>query len=155
MDAGTYAIHVQRFLAGSEPEVISAKALLASPQVDRRMEAELRFPQDVTGHITCSMRSRTLLRLEVRATGTLGSLRVFNFIAPHVFHRLTVRTPQTTRTEHVSGDSTYTYQLRAFAQAITEGAPFPTTVQDAIAQMRVIDAIYQAAGLRVREPTVG
>ena len=153
MDGGTYAINVQRFLAGSEPEVVRAKAWLASPQVDRRMEADFRFPNDVTGHMTCSMLSRTLLRLAVRATGDRGVLHVTNFVLPQMFHRLTVRTAQGTRTEHLSGEATYTYQLRAFASAITQGTPFPTTATDAVAQMRVIDAIYRAAGLNVRQPT--
>ena len=41
-------------------------------------------------------------------------------------------------------------QLRVFANAILSGAPFNTTPEDAINNMRVIDAIYEKAGLQLR-----
>jgi predicted dehydrogenase len=150
MDAGAYTINVLRFLAGNEPEVIQATARLSSPGVDRRMDAELRFPDGTTGHITASLLSSTLLRISVRVTGEKGEMRVLNFIAPQFYHRLTVRTDAGKRSEHVSGDATYTYQLRAFAQAITQGTPVLTSAADAVANMRVIDAVYRQAGLQLR-----
>jgi predicted dehydrogenase len=154
MDTGCYAVHVLRLLAGGEPEVVAACATLARPQVDRRMEADLIFPGDVTARMTCSLFSRTLLRIAVRAIGDQGEMRVTNFMAPQYFYRLTVRTSQGTRAERVPADGTsYTYQLAAFANAVTQGAPVPTGPADAIANMRVIDAIYRKAGLEVRQPS--
>lgn len=150
MDAGSYTINVLRFLAGEEPEVVEATARLASPDVDRRMDAELRFPGGVTGHITASLFSSTLLRIGVRVTGEAGEMRVLNFIAPHIYHRLTVRTAQGWRSERVAGEATYTYQLRAFAQAIQQGTAVPTGPAEAVANMRVIDAVYRKAGLHPR-----
>jgi predicted dehydrogenase len=152
MDAGCYAIHVLRLLAGSEPEVVAARARLARPQVDRRMVAQLRFPNDVQARMTCSMLSHTLVRIAARAIGDKGEMRVTNFVAPHLFHRLVVRTAQAKRTEHMQGDSSYTYQLRAFVDAVTTGTPVLTGPADAIANMRVIDAVYRAAGMAVRKP---
>jgi hypothetical protein len=59
--------------------------------------------------------------------------------------------------EHGSGDTTYTWQLRAFAAAIAavnEGSPadkaLPTSAAHAVATMRVIDDAYGAAGLALR-----
>ena len=52
--------------------------------------------------------------------------------------------------ERVRGDSTYTYQLRAFLKAVRDGKPMPTDAVDAIANMRVIDAVYEKSGLRPR-----
>jgi len=150
MDAGCYTINVLRFLAGEEPEVVQATARLASPGVDRRMEAEFRFPRGVTGHITASLFSSTLLRIGVRVTGELGEMRVLNFIAPHLYHRLTVRTAQGRRSERVAGGTTYAYQLRAFAQAIIQATAVPTGPAEAVANMRVIDAVYRQAGLHPR-----
>jgi predicted dehydrogenase len=114
------------------------------------MDAALRFPGGATGHITASLLSRTLLRIGVRVTGDKGEMRVLNFVLPHVYHRLTVRTAQGRRTEQVKGEATYTSQLRAFTQAILQGTPVPTHPADAIANMRVIDAVYLQAGLNVR-----
>jgi predicted dehydrogenase len=75
---------------------------------------------------------------------------------PQLFHRLRVKTPRGSRSERVAGDATYTCQLRAFIRAVREGAPFETDAADAIANMRVIDAIYRAAGLEPRgRPSTG
>ena len=41
-----------------------------------------------------------------------------------------------------------------FAGAVLRGESFPTTVDDAIANMAVIDAVYEATGLGVRQPTL-
>lgn len=154
MDAGCYTINVLRFLAGEEPEVVQATARLASPEVDRRMDAEFRFPSGVTGHITASLLSSDLLRTEICVTGERGEMRVMNFVVPHFYHRLTVRTPQGRRSERVAGDATYTYQLRAFARAVLQGTAVPTDPTEAIANMRVIDEVYRRAGLHPRSRPV-
>ncbi|MCX6049694.1 MAG: gfo/Idh/MocA family oxidoreductase, partial [Chloroflexi bacterium] len=54
------------------------------------------------------------------------------------------------RSEHFPGETSYTYQLRAFAQAVRGEAPMPTDATDAIANMRIIDAVYEKAGLKPR-----
>jgi predicted dehydrogenase len=46
--------------------------------------------------------------------------------------------------------SSYTYQLEAFVRAVREGASMPIGVDDAVANMRLIDACYVSAGLRPR-----
>jgi len=150
MDAGCYAINLLRMLAGTEPEVISASARLSSPQVDRRMTATFRLADGAVGQMTCSMLSSTFLKIGARVRGDQGEMRVLNPFIPRLYHRLKVRTAQGTRVEHLPGEATYTYQLRAFAKALLEGAPVLTSAADAIANMRIIDAIYQKAGLRLR-----
>jgi len=150
MDTGCYVLHMVRTLAGAEPEVESARALLSSPGVDRRMEADLRFPDGRTGRIVCSLFSRSLLKVGVRVLGDAGELRVFNPLAPHLYHRLTVVTQDGRRRERLAGDATYVCQLRAFRDAVREGAPFPTDAADGVLNMRAIDAVYRAAGLPLR-----
>ena len=150
MDTGCYAIHVVRTLAGAEPEVVSAEARLASPRVDRWMAAELRFRDGRSGRVECSLASAKLLAASARVVGESGELRVINPIAPQLWHRLSVKSARGRRRERVPGDASYTCQLRAFAAAVREGAPFPTHAADSIANMRVIDAIYTKAGLGPR-----
>ncbi len=166
MDAGCYTVSMVRHMSEAEPErsegekrargersepsVVSAKALLWSPQVDRRMDARLRFADGRTAAITASMWSRTLLKLALRIEGERGEIRVFNPIAPHFYNRVTVRTPDGKTSERVAGEATYTCQLRAFVDHVRNGTPVPTGPDDAIANMRVIDAIYRAAGLKLR-----
>jgi predicted dehydrogenase len=50
----------------------------------------------------------------------------------------------------VKGDTTYTHQLRAFVEQVRGGQPMATDARDAIANMRVIDAVYEKAGLPPR-----
>ncbi|SDW61001.1 Predicted dehydrogenase [Amycolatopsis xylanica] len=153
MDAGCYAVHMARSLGGSEPTVVSASAKLQSPAVDRAMSAELRFHEGYTAGVRCSMWSSTVLRISARVIGESGEMRVFNPLAPQFAHRLTVRAGDHKRVEHFDRRASYDYQLDAFAAAVLRGEPVLTTVDDSIGNMTVIDAIYQAAGLPLREPT--
>jgi predicted dehydrogenase len=150
MDAGCYAVHMLRTLAGTEPEVVSAEAKLRSPGVDRVMRADMRFPDGRTGRIITSMWSSTLLKMAARVEGDSGVLKVFNPVAPQYFHRLTVDAGRKKRHERVDGGSTYSYQLAAFAAAVLRGAPTLTPPADSVANMRVIDDIYRAAGMEPR-----
>jgi predicted dehydrogenase len=150
MDVGCYTVNLIRGLAGAEPEVVAARAWLRRPEVDRAMAADLRFADGRTAHLSCSLLSACLLRLSATVRGERGVLHVINPYLPHRFHRLTLHTAASRRREHFSGDTTYTYQLRAFVDAVQRGAPLPTDGRDAVANMRVVDALYTAAGLRLR-----
>ncbi|HEY1829958.1 MAG TPA: Gfo/Idh/MocA family oxidoreductase [Acidimicrobiales bacterium] len=152
MDMGCYPASLLRLLTPG-PRVTQASAKLSSPGVDRAMEARLSLPDGGTARIRCSMFSTALLHLHAEITGTDGSLSVFNPFAPHMWHRMKITTKSGTRRERFSRKATYDYQLEAFVAAVTEGAPFPTTAVDAIRTMELIDAIYAAAGLPLRQPT--
>ncbi|HEY1696200.1 MAG TPA: Gfo/Idh/MocA family oxidoreductase [Polyangiaceae bacterium] len=148
MDTGCYGIHMLRHLAGAEPTVTHAEAKLSSPGVDRCMTAEVAFSDGRTGRIRCSLFSARLLDISARVVGDRGEMRVLNPVAPHVVtHRLAIRTADGTRVERLPSASTYEHQLRAFAARVLHGAPVPTTPEDAVANMRVVDAVYDAAGL--------
>ena len=153
MDAGCYAVHMARFFGGEEPEVTAATAKLRTPDVDRAMRAELRFPSGHTGEVHCSMWSSTLFRIFARVVGEKGELRIRNPVMPQLFHRLVVAANGKTRIERVSKRPTYEFQLQAFCDAVLRGAPTLTPPSDAVANMRVIDAIYRAAGMQPRMPS--
>jgi len=150
MDAGCYTVNMVRWLAGAEPEVVSARARLARPNVDRYMRAELRFPDGRTARVTASLFSAQLLAIKAWVQGSGGEMHVFNPLAPHFYHSLKVAKPGKTTRERIKGDATYTYQLRAFAEHVRGGVPMSSDAHDAIANMSVIDAIYRAAGLPPR-----
>ena len=154
MDAGCYPIHLLRTLAGAEPDVVTATAKTRLPNVDRYLHAELSFGDGVTGSITASMLSSRVLGAGARVRGTRGTMRVLNPYFPQLGHRLLIKSASRTAVEHVARQpSTYACQLRAFTDAVLRGQSPPTNVDDAVANMRVIDACYRAAGLPVREPT--
>jgi predicted dehydrogenase len=147
MDMGCYTISILRHLAGAEPEVVRAEALLSSPQVDRAMKADFRFEDGRTAHIHCSLFSATGIRIGAKVRGEEGELSVFNPVLPHLYHRVTVRTAAGKAREKVAGDVTYACQLRAFAGHVRGGTPVPTDAAHGVANMKVIDAVYDAAGL--------
>ncbi|BBZ43411.1 Gfo/Idh/MocA family protein [Mycobacterium parmense] len=153
MDAGCYAVHMTRTFGGATPEVVSAQAKLRNARIDRAMTAELQFPGGHTGGLRTSMWSSDLLRISARVVGERGELRALNPVMPHLFHRLTVRAAGGKRVERFSRRTSYAYQLDAFADAVLRGAEVKTSPRDAIENMTVIDAIYRAAGLPLREPS--
>ena len=152
MDMGCYPISLLRLLAAG-PRVTSATAKLSSPGVDRAMDARFSLPEGGTARVRCSMFSSSVLRLHAEVIGSEGTLKVFNPFAPQFGHRVRIETTSGTRRERFSRRATYDYQLEAFAAAVEDGAPFPTTAVDAIRTMELIDATYVAAGLPIRQPT--
>ncbi|OBF83054.1 oxidoreductase [Mycobacterium sp. 852002-51163_SCH5372311] len=152
MDVGSYAVHMARRFGGSTPEVVSAQAKLRDPQVDRAMKAELRFADGHTGRVRCSLWSSDLLEWSAKVVGDRGEvrMRVLNPLAP--FRRLSVRSAEGNRVERFPQRTSYAYQLDAFAAAVLRGEPVRTSAEDAIENMTVIDGIYRAAGLPLREP---
>jgi predicted dehydrogenase len=150
MDAGCYPVHIVRTLAGQEPTVTRAAARLRSPGVDRFVQAELLFGSGATGRVTASMWSSSILRSTAAVTGERGRMHIVNPIGPQVFNLVTVKNAKGTRRRRVRGDSTYSYQLAAFVAAVRRGVPPLTPPADSIANMRVIDDIYRAAGLEPR-----
>ncbi|MGW4487544.1 Gfo/Idh/MocA family protein [Amycolatopsis sp. NPDC004368] len=153
MDAGCYAVHMARVLAGSTPTVVDARAKVKSPEVDRAMTASLKFESGATGRIRCSLWSSDVLRISARVVCSRGELRAINPLSPQYWHRLSVRRGDSLSVEHFSRRPSYAYQLEAFADAVLRGAPVLTSPADAIETMTVIDAVYDAAGLRPRVPT--
>ena len=153
MDAGCYPTHLLRTLAEAEPEVRSARAWTRQPDVDRLMRADLVFPDGRRASLTASMLSPRL-GAGARVTGTLGTMRVLNPYFPQLVHRLSVRSSTRHAVERVPRrPSTYECQLRAFTGAVLRGERIQTGLDDSVANMRVIDACYAAAGLPRREPT--
>jgi predicted dehydrogenase len=108
------------------------------------------FEEGFSGAITCSLFSLDLLRIEARVTFERGEMRALNPVAPQIYHHLTVRTERGSRRERLSRVASYECQLRAFAAAVLEGAPILTPADDSVKNMRVIDAVYRAAGLSPR-----
>jgi predicted dehydrogenase len=149
MDVGCYAVDLVRTFGGSTPEVVSARAKLRGPEVDRSMTAELRFADGHTGRVHCSMWSTDLPHFSAKVVGDRGELRL-NPLIP--FQRFSVRSALGKRVERFPPRATYAYQLEAFAAAVLRGEPVKTGPKDAVENMTVIDAIYRAAGLSLRKP---
>jgi len=150
IDMGCYPIGFIRAVTEEEPTVREARAGLHGTLIDRWMRARMQLPSGADIRLLVSMRSHHLFSLSIKIRGSAGSISVFNYVKPEVGHRLKVRSKIGTRRERVPGGSTYGTQLAAFAEAVRTGTQPVTTVADSVKNMRVIDAVYLAAGLPVR-----
>jgi predicted dehydrogenase len=99
----------------------------------------------------------------LRIVGSLGQISASFFVLPQIYHNLEVSSftdaqaaedqiaekQVTVRYEkqYGSGFSSYHYQLEAFVSAVKDGAPFSTTGEDGVKNMKTIEMIYDAAGL--------
>ena len=154
MDLGCYGLHAQRMMgrfAGGPPELVSARAGVRGEltDVDEWLDAELAFPGGATGSARCHMAYKEV-EMTFRVVGTEGEAVVHNFVQPHLDDRLSVSTRSGPRVEACGKRSSYTYQLEAFASAVRSGTPLPIDADDAISNMRLIDACYRAAGMSPR-----
>jgi predicted dehydrogenase len=153
MDLGCYCLHAIRSVAaaqGGEPVLLHAAAeeRAGRSQVDEWANATFRLPNGAQATALANMDGPW--NFTMTATGTAGRVHLPNFIHVHDDDRLIITTGQGTRVEYLGTTSTYTYQLEAFAGAVREGHPFPTTTLDAVSNMELIDSCYLAAGFPPR-----
>jgi predicted dehydrogenase len=163
MDGGCYAIDCLRFLGASdgqsEPSVTGA---LADPVefasggavADRSLAARLAFPGGATGWFESAFTRDGEFRADLHVICEDGLVHLDNFIFPTRGRLVATRDGAVVADEEGVGESTYVYQLRAFAAAIASGDPVPTSAEHAAVTMRLIDDAYRAAGLAPR-PTAG
>ncbi|HYA44695.1 MAG TPA: Gfo/Idh/MocA family oxidoreductase [Acidimicrobiales bacterium] len=154
MDLGCYCVHMMRTVAGSEPEVLRANAVEGPRGIDASMEAELSFPGGLRGFVNCSMVAEKTVWPEsmiFRAWGRAGKLEILNPMAPQFGHQISANLADGTSVNEVlDARTSYEYQLRAFCRAVAgEESPL-TGGADVIANMAVIDAVYEASGLGIR-----
>lgn len=157
MDTGCYPVNMVRAVmhaAGAdEPEVTGAKAAFTGGGVDRSLKGTLQWA-DTVGSIRCGMFAPLHpADIHLKIDGTQGSVFVFNPLAPHLFGRAFFKRDGTRHVERADRTPTYQFQMEAFRDAILHGTPFPSTPQDAVANMAVIDALYEASGVTPHRPT--
>jgi predicted dehydrogenase len=154
MDLGCYPLNMICYFSGHIPLVRRAEAQVGPPGIDISMEAELEFGHGATAHLSCSMAPDTRPGAWFRAAGESGEIVVTNPVAPHRGHSIILRSAAGEQREMVEGQATYLYQLQAFVAAIRDNKPIATPASDGVLNMRLIDAVYRAAGLPCRG-TVG
>jgi predicted dehydrogenase len=152
MDLGCYCLHWIRTVAGDEPTVVKASARCTTPGVDLAVEAELAFTSGPTASLRCSMQPEDgVLFRRLRVNGDKGVLEIDNPVSPHAGATLSIESDMPSLPQIVSGgETTFQYQLRHVLEAIAGRAQPLTGGDDAVNNMRAIDAIYRAAGLRPR-----
>jgi predicted dehydrogenase len=146
MDLGCYPVHWLRHLVDGEPTVASARATENPLGADLTVEAVLRSETGVSLELAASMVEGVPLESSLVVEGTRGRLAVDNLVFPAHGHAIEQEIDGVLRVSTVAGDETYDHQLDAVVRGIASGEQLPTEGADSIANMRVIDEIYAAAG---------
>lgn len=151
LDPGSYCINLIRMIAGMEPKVETATPRLHSPDIDIAMTAEMSFPDGCTARMETALSADVDgFKMEAEIVGEQGKIYVHNPFLPHWGSRIDIEVNGQTTSEEFTTPPTYLYQLRAFRDFLLNGAPILTTVEDGQKNMRVLDDIYKAAGMRIR-----
>jgi len=128
LDVGCYTLNVARAVLG-EPEAVLAEAHRdAADGVDMSTTMLLRFAGGATASLWCSFESAEEQRLIVITSGEASTLET-PFSAWH------------------DPDDPYQLMVESFADSILSGRPAELPVEDAIANMRVLDRVREAAGI--------
>src|SRR6267154_964714 len=150
MDIGCYPITISRFIFGEEPTGV-AGLINRDPdfKTDRLSSAILEFPSGQSV-FTCSTQAVPYQRMQ--CLGTKGRIEIeIPFNAPNDRPtRIFIDDGRDVfgggiRTETIPVCDQYTVQGDAFSRAIREGNEAPVPLEDAIANMAVIEAIFLAA----------
>jgi predicted dehydrogenase len=150
LDIGCYPVTLSRMLFEEEPEWVSG-AIGRDPGfgVDRLTSAILEFP---SGQCVFNVSTQLVNYQRMHLLGTQGRVEVeipFN-APPDRANRLFIDdgsslTGASIRMEELPVANQYTVQGDLFSQAILEDGPEPTTLEDALCNMAVLEAIFQAA----------
>jgi len=145
MDIGCYAISLSRFIFDAEPErVVGIVEFDPLFETDRLASAIMDFGRG-TATFTCGTQLESYQRVNI--LGTKGRVEIeIAFNAPP---------DRPCRLWHQRGDTVeeillpvvdqYTIQGDLFSQAILNDAPVPTPIEDAVANMQVIERIFESA----------
>jgi len=150
MDIGCYPITTSRWIFGQEPQRV-AGILEKDPEfaTDRLTSAVMEFPSG-QAVFTCSTQMVPYQRMQF--LGTKGRIEIeIPFNAPNDRPtRIHIDDGRDVfgggiRTETIPTYDQYTLQGDAFSRAIREGSEVPVPLEDAIANMAVIEAVFRAA----------
>ncbi len=150
MDIGCYPIKTARMAFGEEP-VRVAGTLVRDPDfgTDILTSAVLEFP---TGHCVFSCGTQMAPCQSMQFIGTTGRIEIeipFN-APPGRVTRIRIDdgtdiTGVNVVTEEFPPGDQYTIQGDAFARAILDGAPVPVPLEDSLANMLAMEAVFRSA----------
>jgi D-xylose 1-dehydrogenase (NADP+, D-xylono-1,5-lactone-forming) len=142
MDVGCYCISGCRAVAGTEPERVYGEQVLGGNNVDVAFAATMRFPGDVLAAFDCGMSYAA--RDELEAVGDEGSLFLDD---PWHGRRAEIevrRADGSVERVDPGQANSYALELENFEAAVRGEAPPPLGRDDAVAQARVIAALYRS-----------
>ena len=145
MDIGCYCISISRFLFGKEPVGVWGNVEYDPVlQTDRVASGILDFSSG-TATFTCSTQLMPYQRVNI--LGTQGRIEIeIPFNAPtDKPARIWLHTKEGSEEIVFDTANQYTIQCDGFSKAILNNEPVPTPLEDAINNMKVIEAVFESA----------
>lgn len=148
MDIGCYCISISRFLFGREPDsVIGDIDIDPDFGTDRKASGILTFG-DSTATFTCSTQMHNYQRAFIFGTDGIIEIEI-PFNAPADKHVSIYLTKNGTRETHtIPSADQYKLQVDEFCKSIINNSAVPTPLDDAVANMKVIDAMFESGKSR-------
>lgn len=150
-DIGSYAVNLSRWLFDAEPSGVSAAVVRDQALgVDVLSSAILSFASGIAS-FTCSTRAEDDQRVHIYGTDGRISIGIPFNIPPdrptEVFVSAGGDPPVAPHTDVLTFPTAdpYTVEAERFAAAVLDGLPTPLPPDDAVANLRVIERIFQAA----------
>ena len=144
MDIGCYAISCARFILGKEPSRVSSLVARDSEfGTDILSSAILDFG-DAQSMFTVGTQTHPCQRVDIVGAGGIVSVLLPYNMYDDVAADLIVQTGIGTRTVKLGPSAQYRLMFEAFSRNLREGKPVPTPIDDAIANMKVIDAVFRS-----------
>jgi len=145
LDIGCYTVSLARFIFGAEPNRVFG-TVEYDPQlkIDRLASAILDFGRG-TSTFTCATQLVPYQRVNI--FGTTGRVEIeIPFNAPaNQPCKIWYQHGDETEEIQVEASNQYTLQGDAFSQAVLNNTDAPTPIEDAVANMKVIEAVFQSA----------
>lgn len=146
MDIGCYCISFARWITGREPQRVSS-FMTYHPQhkVDILSSALLDFGNGVHAVFQCSTQAYPTQHVEI--LGTSGKIAIDLPVNVPSDHQATLILEVNGVREEITVDMANQYTLQAdyFARSILDNSDVTTPLSDAVANMRVIDALVKSA----------
>jgi len=145
MDIGCYCVSLARFIFDDEPTTVFGNIEFDPVlQTDRIASGILNFSNGSSG-FTCSTQLAPYQRVNI--SGTAGRIEIeIPFNAPPLSAtRLWLHTKDGAAEMAFDAVDQYTLQGDAFSKAILDNTSVPTSIQDAVNNMAVIEAVFKSA----------
>jgi predicted dehydrogenase len=148
-DVGGYPIHTARLVTGQEPKrVVATMETDPVMKIDRLDTVLLEFP-GVQAAFTCSTQLVPYQRMQLFGTGQRVEVEI-PFNAPidrpcRIFVDSNDLSGVPPKVIELPICDQYTIQADAFSEAISSGGEVPVTLENAIANQAVVDAVFRSA----------
>ena len=146
MDIGCYCLAFPRFIWGREPlRVVSTTNFDPVFKTDNLTTGMLDFGDGLSASFTCSTQLEPYQRVNIMGTKGRLEVEIPVNIPADAHTRLWLQRDKVIEEVRLKPVNQYQMQADAFSKAILDDTPVPTPLTDALANMRVIDAVVKSA----------